>query len=56
VIAGSVQSDLDASRRAFDVIEEATPATMGEQEGMRRAAELVRDAASRAVRRLIADR
>ncbi len=52
VVAGSVRGDLDAARSPFDAVEAAAPRGMSVEEAMRRAPELVRDAAGRICRAL----
>ena len=52
VIAGSVDAGYDASGGEFDAVEAVVVEGMGVEEGMRRAGELVRGAAARAVGRL----
>jgi glycerate kinase len=53
VVAGTVRGDFDASAGAFDAVEQAAPEGMGSDEAMRRAPDLVRDAATRIMRKLL---
>lgn len=53
VIAGVVRDDFDRARSPFDAVEQATPAGMSAEEGMRRAPEFVGEAAERVMRALV---
>ena len=53
-VAGTVRNDFDVSAGAFDAVEQAAPDGMSGDEAMRRARDLVQDAASRLMRKLLA--
>jgi glycerate 2-kinase len=52
IIAGTVRGDFDAAHSPFDAVESAAPAGMAVDEAMRRAPQLVREAAARLMRSL----